>query len=70
VQVTQWVTYGAILFAKRPFIRGLDAMGAKYLPTTNDQKASLRFQQRQNTTSRYMKPTPAEPAKPKTKKKV
>ena len=44
-------------------------MGAKYLPTTNDQKASQRFQQRQNTTSKFIKTPAAQPAKAKSKKK-
>jgi len=44
-------------------------MGAKYLPTTNDQKASQRFQQRQNTTSKFIKTPAAQPAKTKSKKK-
>jgi len=59
-----------ILFARSRLIRGLGTMGAKYLPTTNDQKASQRFQQRQNTTSKFIKPSAAQPAKAKTKKKA
>lgn len=38
-------------------------MGAKYLPTTKDQKANQRFQQKQNLPkSLFKKPTGDQPA--------
>ena len=38
----------AILVAIKREIGGLGCMGAKYYPTIKDQKASQRFQQKQN----------------------
>lgn len=32
-------------------------MGAKYLPTKKDLKASARFQQKQHTQSKFIKPS-------------
>lgn len=49
-------------------IDGLERMGAKYLPTTKDLKASRRFQQSQNTQSKFIKPAVPQPLK-KSKKK-
>ncbi|MDF3056032.1 MAG: hypothetical protein K0R17_247 [Rariglobus sp.] len=43
-------------------------MGAKYLPTKKDLKASQRFQQGLNTQSKFIKPS-VKPAAPKGKKK-
>ncbi|MEO6244753.1 MAG: hypothetical protein ABIQ12_04895 [Opitutaceae bacterium] len=43
-------------------------MGAKYLPTVKDQKASRRFQQKQHVTSKFIKPAGKPPAKPAKKK--
>ncbi len=39
-------------------------MGAKYLPTIKDQKASLRFLQKQNRVQQLKKTAPVPPAKP------
>jgi len=47
---------------------GLAPMGAKYLPTTRDQKASQRFQQKQNTSSKFIVSSGKPPAKPAKKK--
>jgi hypothetical protein len=33
-------------------------MGAKYLPSTKDQKANLRFQQKQNPLRKFKKAAP------------
>jgi hypothetical protein len=38
-------------------------MGAKYLPTIKDQKASQRFQQKQNPLPHFKKPSVSLPAK-------
>jgi hypothetical protein len=43
-------------------------MGAKYLPTIKDQKATRRFQQKQHVQSKFIKPA-GKPAAPKAKKK-
>jgi len=43
-------------------------MGAKYLPTIKDQKASLRFQQRQSLLPKLKKPPGDQPAKQGKKK--
>ena len=43
-------------------------MGAKYLPTVKDQKAAQRFQQKQLSQSKFIKPAaPRAPAKKKSK---
>ncbi len=43
-------------------------MGAKYLPSIKDQKANRRFQQKQHSQSKFIKPaTPAPTAKKKSK---
>lgn len=45
-------------------------MGAKYLPTIKDIKASQRFQQKQNLPkSPFKKPSALQPAKPRPKQK-
>ena len=38
-------------------------MGAKYLPTIKDLKASLRFQQKQNPLKKFKKSAANQPAK-------
>jgi hypothetical protein len=38
-------------------------MGAKYLPTVKDQKASNRFQQKQNTQSKFIRTAGTPPAR-------
>lgn len=43
-------------------------MGAKYLPTIKDQKATRRFQQKLHVQSKFIKPSGQPPA-PKVKKK-
>lgn len=43
-------------------------MGAKYLPTTKDLKASKRFQQKQHVTSKFIKPSGSPTAKKHHKK--
>ena len=43
-------------------------MGAKYLPTTKDLKASQRFHQKQHVVSKFIKPSGQQAAK-KPKKK-
>lgn len=37
-------------------------MGAKYLPSIKDLKASRRFQQKQHVASKYIKPAGRKPA--------
>ncbi len=49
-------------------ICGLAGMGAKYLPTVKDQRASKRFQQKQHVVSKFIKPADARTAA-KAKKK-
>jgi hypothetical protein len=52
-----------------PHIRGgFEAMGAKYLPTIKDLKASQRFQQKQNPLPKFKK-MPAGRASKKSRKK-
>ena len=53
---------GTNLVARRGNLGGLDGMGAKYLPTHKDLKASQRFQQKQNPLHKFKK-TPAAAAK-------
>ena len=50
------------LVARSGNLGGLDGMGAKYLPTHKDLKASQRFQQKQNPLHKFKK-TPAVTAK-------
>jgi hypothetical protein len=52
----------------RQIIDGLAAMGAKYLPTIKDLKASQRFQQKQHPLPFFKKPSGA-PLPKKDKKK-
>jgi hypothetical protein len=47
---------------------GMVAMGAKYLPTTKDNKATRRFHQKQHVQSKFIKPAARPPAKPAKKK--
>jgi hypothetical protein len=49
----------AILVAGRAISRRLSRMGAKYLPTTKDLKASRRFQEKQNPLPFLKKPSGA-----------
>jgi len=42
-------------------------MGSKYLPTIKDSKAGQRFQQKQHTQSKFIKPVAKPPAKKATK---
>jgi hypothetical protein len=49
-------------------IDGLALMGAKYLPTVKDLKASKRFQQKQNTQSKFITTSGTPPAKKHKKK--
>jgi hypothetical protein len=49
-------------------IARLADMGAKYLPTTKDVKASRRFHQKQHVTSKFIKPSGKPAAKPAKKK--
>lgn len=44
-------------------------MGAKYLPTDKDRKASKRFQQKQHTQSKFIKPAATPKPAPKSGKK-
>ena len=44
-------------------------MGAKYLPTIKDLKASQRFQQKQNPLHRFKKSSSPRPAKKNNRKK-
>jgi hypothetical protein len=44
-------------------IDGLAGMGAKYLPTVKDLKASQRFQQKQNPQRRFKKTSGGQSAK-------
>jgi hypothetical protein len=44
-------------------IDGVGGMGAKYLPTIKDQKASQRFQQKQNRLPEFKKSASNRPAK-------
>ncbi len=44
-------------------------MGAKYLPTVKDQKASRRFQQKQHVTSKFIKPAAGKAGAKAAKKK-
>lgn len=53
---------GTNLVARFGNMDGLGGMGAKYLPTHKDLKASQRFQQKQNPLHRFKK-TPAAAAK-------
>lgn len=46
---------------------GLEHMGAKYLPTIKDQKANLRFQQKQNPLRKFKKSNPVSGKKGKGK---
>lgn len=43
-------------------------MGAKYYPTIKDQKAGQRFQQKQNSQSKFIKPATRPAAKTARKK--
>jgi hypothetical protein len=45
----------------------LDPMGAKYLPTAKELKASQRFHQKQLVQSRFIKPAGNTPAKKRKK---
>lgn len=47
------------LIARIRNLRGLGVMGAKYLPTHKDLKASQRFQQKQNPLHKFKKPPAA-----------
>jgi hypothetical protein len=38
-------------------------MGSKYVPSIKDAKAGQRFQQKQHTQSKFIKPAPTPPAK-------
>lgn len=49
-------------------IAGLVDMGAKYLPTIKDLRASQRFQQKQHVVSKFIKPSAKPAAKPAKKK--
>jgi hypothetical protein len=49
------------------FIDGLAYMGAKYLPTIKDLKASQRFQQKQKPLPQFKKMTDAQVKKSKKK---
>lgn len=60
---------GAILIARAGIIGGPVAMGAKYLPTIKDLKASQRFQQKQTLPKSPFKKPDAAPAAPKKKQK-
>jgi len=68
-QARKWVL-PAILVAIRREIGGLVAMGAKYYPTIKDQKASQRFQQKQNQLQKQKKVAAplAQPEKAENKK--
>jgi hypothetical protein len=44
-------------------IDGLEGMGAKYLPTIKDLKASQRFHQKQNLLRKFKKASGDQPAK-------
>jgi hypothetical protein len=46
----------------------LDVMGAKYLPTAKDQKLTARYQQKQLTQSKFIKPANPSATAPKAKK--
>jgi hypothetical protein len=59
---------GAILIARVRIIDRLERMGAKYLPTIKDLKASQRFQEKQKKQSPLKKSVAAPPAKPSKKK--
>ncbi len=50
-----------------PLVVGLGCMGAKYLPTIKDQKANLRFQQKQNPLRKFKKSNPVSGKKGKGK---
>jgi hypothetical protein len=50
------------LLARR-IVDGLAGMGAKYLPTIRDLKASQRFQQKQNPLRKFKKSPASSPAK-------
>jgi hypothetical protein len=54
---------GAILIAGAPHFRPPWAMGAKYLPTIKDLKASERFKQKQSPLHKFKKSPGAQPAK-------
>lgn len=43
-------------------------MGSKYVPSIKDLKAGRRFQQKQHTQSKFIKPTGKPAAQPKKKK--
>jgi hypothetical protein len=49
--------------ADRPDLIRLGRMGSKYVPSIKDLKAGRRFQQKQNTQSKFIKPAPKPPAK-------
>jgi hypothetical protein len=51
----------------RRFVAGLADMGAKYLPTIKDLKASQRFQQKQKPLPQFKKSTGAQAKKSKKK---
>ena len=53
----------AILIARLRIFGGLGRMGAKYLPTHKDLKASQRFQQKQNVLPKFKKSSGKAPAK-------
>jgi len=53
----------AILVARPRNIDGLEDMGAKYLPTIKDMKASQRFQQKQKPVAQPKKLAGDQPAK-------
>jgi hypothetical protein len=38
-------------------------MGAKYMPSIKDMKATQRFQKKQHTQSKFIKPAPPPPVK-------
>jgi hypothetical protein len=52
-----------ILIAHAPHSRRPSGMGAKYLPTIKDLKASQRFQQKQNPLRKFKKSPEAAAAK-------
>jgi hypothetical protein len=59
---------GTILVARSRIIDGLGRMGAKYLPTIKDIKASQRFQQKQSALPKLKKASGNQPKKKREKK--
>jgi len=62
--------FNAILIARAAQYRPPSAMGAKYYPTIKDQKANLRFQQKQKAALPKLKKPPGDQSVPKGEKKA